>query len=423
MSDALEKLRNRNCQQVFIIGGASVYKEALSLQNCNKILLTSVLNDFPDCDTFFPIIPADKFRLSSRSAVQEENSIRYRFCEYDAIPNDDSEFSSSSTPALALFLASASHQTAVEIINTESSVQPTANDETLQSSINIEEEQYLSLLRDIMANGTIRGDRTGTGTISKFGVTMRFNLRNNLFPLLTTKRVFWRGVAEELLWFIKGSTNANELADKNIRIWDGNASKEFLTKLGLGHRESGDLGPVYGFQWRHFGAKYDTMYSDYTNQGVDQLLDCINKIKTNPEDRRIVMSAWNPADLHLMALPPCHMFCQFYVANNELSCQMYQRSADMGLGVPFNIASYALLTRLMAQVCGLQPGEFIHCIGDAHVYLNHIEALNEQVKRLPKEFPVLLINPEVKDIDSFKFSDFTIENYNPDTAIKMKMAV
>lgn len=288
---------------------------------------------------------------------------------------------------------------------------------------NHEENQYLQALKDILTRGVERGDRTGTGTLSLFGMQMRFSLRDDQFPLLTTKRVFWRGVAEELIWFVRGRTNANELAEKNIHIWDGNGSREFLDNLGLTHREEGDLGPVYGFQWRHFGATYEDMHADYSGKGVDQLKQCIEKIKTNPTDRRIVLTAWNPADLALMALPPCHMFCQFYVANGELSCQMYQRSADMGLGVPFNIASYSLLTRLVAQVCGLKAGDFVHCIGDAHVYLNHVDALKEQIKRAPRAFPKLRINPNVTDIDSFEYSDFTIEGYEPHAAIKMKMAV
>ena len=252
---------------------------------------------------------------------------------------------------------------------------------------------------------------------------MRFSLRNGTLPLLTTKRTFWRGVAEELLWFISGNTNGNELAHKGIHIWDGNGSREFLDQRGLAHREVGDLGPVYGFQWRHFGAKYIDMHSDYTNQGVDQLADCIWKIKNTPEDRRIIMSAWNPADLDQMALPPCHMFCQFYVANDELSCQMYQRSADMGLGVPFNIASYALLTHLMAQVCGLKPGDFIHTIGDAHVYTNHIESLKLQLQRAPRAFPKLVIKNPGLEIDGFVFDDFDVIGYKPHGSIKMKMAV
>jgi len=215
------------------------------------------------------------------------------------------------------------------------------------------------------------------------------------------------------------------LAAKDIHIWDGNGSREFLDNRGLEHREVGDLGPVYGFQWRHFGAEYKDMHTDYTGQGVDQLAECIDKIKNNPEDRRIIMSAWNPADLGVMALPPCHMFCQFYVdtKKNELSCQMYQRSADMGLGVPFNIASYALLTHMIAHVTGRKPGDFVHTIGDAHVYLNHVDALKEQLERLPRAFPTIKINADKKNIDDFDYSDFEVVGYKPHKTIKMKMAV
>lgn len=213
---------------------------------------------------------------------------------------------------------------------------------------------------------------------------MRFSLRDGVLPLLTTKRVFWRAVAEELLWFITGSTNVKDLQEKNVHIWDGNSTREFLDKNGLVDREEGDLGPIYGFQWRHFGADYKTCHDDYTGQGVDQLNEVIERIRNNPTDRRIIMSAWNVVDLPKMALPPCHCFVQFYVADGELSCQLYQRSADMGLGVPFNIASYSLLTYMIAQVTGLKPGDFIHTIGDAHVYLNHIEPLQEQASQIKK---------------------------------------
>lgn len=284
------------------------------------------------------------------------------------------------------------------------------------------EYRYLDAIQEIIDHGSQRGNRTGTDTLSIFGMQMRYNLRDE-FPLLTTKRVFWRGVAEELLWFVAGCTNAQKLAEKGVNIWDANGSKEFLTNLGLGHREEGDLGPVYGFQWRHFGAEYQDMHTDYTGQGVDQLKNVIETIKTNPEDRRIIMSAWNPPDLKKMALPPCHSFVQFYVCNGELSCQMYQRSADMGLGVPFNIASYSLLTYMIAHVTGLQPGDFVHTIGDAHVYVNHVDALKEQLKREPRPFPKLLIKRKVDDIDDFRMEDFEIVGYNPHPKIKMDMAV
>jgi thymidylate synthase len=251
---------------------------------------------------------------------------------------------------------------------------------------------------------------------------MRFDLRHS-FPLLTTKRVFWRGVAEELLWFIKGCTDGNVLKEKNVHIWDMNGTREFLDNRGLSHREVGDLGPIYGFQWRHFGAKYVDKNTDYTGQGVDQLAQVIETIKTNPADRRIIMSAWNPTDLPDMALPPCHSFCQFYVNDGELSCQMYQRSCDMGLGVPFNIASYALLTYMIAHVCDLTPGDFIHTLGDTHIYQNHIEPLKQQITRVPKPFPKLSFVRKVENIDDFTFEDFHLEGYECHPKIKMDMAV
>lgn len=288
---------------------------------------------------------------------------------------------------------------------------------------NAEEEQYLDLVRRIIEDGVPRDDRTGTGTFSVFGAQMRFSLRDDVFPLLTTKRTFFRGVAEELLWFVSGSTDARVLRDKNVRIWEGHSSRAYLDSIGLGHREEGDLGPIYSFQWRHFGAEYKTMHDDYTGQGVDQLAEVIRTIKTNPNSRRIIMSAWNPTDLEKMALPPCHTMCQFYVADGELSCQMYQRSCDMGLGVPFNIASYALLTRMIAHVCGLRAGEFVHTLGDAHVYTNHVDALKQQLLRKPRAFPKLRLNPKVNDINDFTYDDFTVEGYNPYGKVAMKMAV
>jgi len=287
---------------------------------------------------------------------------------------------------------------------------------------NADEQQYLDLIEKIIKNGVFRPDRTNVGTIAIFGAQMRFDLRE-CFPLLTTKRVFWRAVAEELLWFVHGSTDAKLLQEKNIRIWDGNSTREFLDKCGFHDREEGDLGPVYGFQWRHFGANYKTCHDDYTGQGVDQLQEVIKTIRTNPSDRRIIMSAWNPIDIPQMALPPCHCFAQFFVANGELSCQLYQRSADMGLGVPFNIASYALLTYMIAHITGLKPGDFVHTLGDAHVYKNHVEPLKEQLQRKPRPFPKLLIKRTVENIDDFTFDDFEVVDYKPYPKIQMEMAV
>ncbi|XP_011870391.1 PREDICTED: thymidylate synthase [Vollenhovia emeryi] len=286
-----------------------------------------------------------------------------------------------------------------------------------------EEYQYLRLIERVIKTGAKRGNRTGVDTYSIFGTQMRFSLRDGVFPLLTTKRVFWRAVVEELLWFIKGSTNSKELTDKGVHIWDENGSRAFLDSCGFTDREEGDLGPVYGFQWRHFGAEYKDMRTDYTGQGVDQLREVIHKVKYSPEDRRIIMSAWNPIDIPKMALPPCHAFVQFYVNNGELSAQLYQRSADMGLGVPFNIASYSLLIYMIAHVTGLKPGEFVHTMGDCHVYVNHTSALEEQVKREPREFPKLRIVREVKDIDGFTAEDFELIDYKPHPKLVMKMAV
>ncbi|XP_058468187.1 thymidylate synthase [Malaya genurostris] len=306
----------------------------------------------------------------------------------------------------------------VELSQSGNSQSHTRND-----SQNEDELQYLHLIRRVLSNGNKRVDRTGVGTMSLFGTQMRYNLRNNTMPLLTTKRVFFRGVAEELLWFIRGSTNAKELQAKNIHIWDGNSNRKFLDSAGFTNREEGDLGPVYGFQWRHFGAKYTTWSDDYTGQGIDQLNEVINRIRTNPTDRRIIMSAWNPIDIPQMALPPCHCLAQFYVADDELSCLLYQRSADIGLGVPFNIASYALLTHMIAHITGLKAGDFIHTMGDTHVYLNHIDPLKEQLTRAPKKFPTLHFKRVVKSIDQFQYEDFDIRDYDPYPPIKMQMAV
>ncbi|KAG9004463.1 Thymidylate synthase [Tulasnella sp. JGI-2019a] len=300
-----------------------------------------------------------------------------------------------------------------------------------------EEYQYLNLIRQVIQTGATRPDRTGTGTLSLFGPpSLRFNLQDSTLPLLTTKRVFTRGVIEELLWFVRGDTDGNHLTEKGVKIWEGNGSREFLDKRGLGHRRVGDLGPVYGFQWRHFGAEYVDCDADYTGKGVDQLQECIRKIKEDPTDRRIIMSAWNPADLSKMALPPCHMFCQFYVhlpdpatpnAKPGLSCLMYQRSADLGLGIPFNIASYAILTHMIAHVTDTEPRELIMQLGDAHVYRDHVEALETiQLTREPRPFPKLRLKrtaEEVGSIDGFVYEDFVVEGYNPMGKIEMKMSV
>jgi len=281
---------------------------------------------------------------------------------------------------------------------------------------------YLDLLEDILLNGVVKNDRTGTGTISKFGSQLKFSLENQ-FPMLTTKRVFTKGVLKELLWFIKGCTDAKELKKEGVGIWDGNSSREFLDNLGLTEREVGDLGPVYGFNWRHWNADYDTCHTDYSGKGIDQLQNIIKEIKTNPDSRRLIMSSWNPSTLNQVALPACHTFCQFYVCNKELSCQMYQRSADMFLGVPFNIASYAFLTYMIAHICNLKPKELIISIGDAHIYSNHINQVKEQLHREPMKFPTLKIKRNILEIDDFLYEDFEVENYECHKVIKADMAI
>jgi len=406
-------------ETVFVIGGASVYESALRMGSaCERILVTEIEtepNNAPafDCDTFFPPL-ADGFVREQASDAKMEGELRYRFVEY----RPSAGTSDPPSPTAALSPPSDAGRPTGDGTPVGN---PTHGSPNMARRVH-EEEQYLDLVRDVIENGVVRGDRTGTGTLSKFGAQMRFSLRES-FPLLTTKSVFWRGVAEELLWFLNGETSAAKLQEKKIHIWDGNSAREYLDSIGLTDREEGDLGPVYGWQWRHFGAEYKDMHTDYTGQGVDQVADVLDKIKNKPNDRRIIMTAWNPSDLHKMALPPCHMFAQFYVANGELSCQMYQRSADLGLGVPFNIASYALLTCIFAHLTGLKRGDFIHTIGDAHVYLNHVDALKQQLQREPRPFPTLDIADTVTSIESCTFADFTLTGYKPHGKIEMKMAV
>jgi thymidylate synthase len=262
--------------------------------------------------------------------------------------------------------------------------------------------QYLELLSHVMEHGAEKKDRTGTGTISTFGYQMRFDLSEG-FPVVTTKKLHLRSIIYELLWFLSGSTNVKYLQENGVRIWNEWADSD------------GNLGPVYGYQWRSWPA------SD--GRHIDQVTTVVNSLKNNPDSRRHIVSAWNVGDLEKMALPPCHVLFQFYVAGGRLSCQLYQRSADIFLGVPFNIASYSLLALMMAQVTGLKPGEFIHTFGDAHIYLNHIEQVRLQLTREPRPLPVMTLNPEVKDIFSFKYEDFTLTGYDPHPVIKGEISV
>ncbi len=292
-------------------------------------------------------------------------------------------------------------------------------------------KQYLDLCRKVLEEGTYKDDRTGTGTYSIFGYQARYNLEEG-FPLVTTKKVFLRGIIHELLWFISGDTNIKYLVDNNVHIWDdwayekfkkskdynGETMQEFADKIKSLDKDDpfvvkyGELGPVYGRQWRNFNE-----------EGVDQLANLIEQIKTNSNSRRLIISAWNPCEVDQMALPPCHSFMQFYVVNGKLSCQLYQRSADIFLGVPFNIASYSLFTMMIAQVCGLGVGEFVHTMGDAHIYKNHVNQIKLQLSREPKKLPTMKINPNVKSIFDFKIEDFELENYECWPRIKGEVAV
>lgn len=263
-------------------------------------------------------------------------------------------------------------------------------------------EAYHDLIKRVLEEGVEKSDRTGTGTISVFGHQMRFDLQKG-FPLVTTKKLHLRSIIHELLWFLQGDTNIRYLQENKVRIWDEWAN------------ENGDLGPVYGHQWRSWPAP--------NGEKIDQITKVVDSIKNNPDSRRHIVSAWNVADVDTMALPPCHTFFQFYVANGKLSCQLYQRSADIFLGVPFNIASYALLTMMVAQVCDLQPGDFVHTFGDAHIYLNHLDQVKLQISREPRPLPTMRINPNVKDIFAFVYEDFSLENYDPHPHIKGEVAI
>ena len=293
-------------------------------------------------------------------------------------------------------------------------------------------KQYLDLCRTILENGNSKSDRTGTGTISRFGHQMRFDL-NEGFPLLTTKKVYLRAIIHELLWFVKGDTNIKYLVDNDVRIWNewpykaftnsddyqGETIEEFVEKIKNDDEfaaKYGDLGPVYGRQWRGFGF-------DENSGFVDQLANVIEQIKTNPDSRRLIVCSWNPLLIEKMALPPCHTLFQFYVNDGKLSCMLYQRSADVFLGVPFNIASYALLTMMVAKICSLQLGEFVHTLGDAHIYTNHLDQINKQLKRTPRSLPKMIIKGNQKNIEDFEFSDFELVDYNPHSGLKGTVAV
>lgn len=348
--------------EIFVIGGSEIYKQALKHSHLDKIFITEIKEKF-DGDTYFPKLDS-KFR---KIMTQDEDTFTYKIYH------------------------------------------------------NHDEYQYLDLIRNIIDNGEKK-----CGTLTLSGNMMKFNLQNS-FPLLTTKRVFWKGVVEELLWFIKGSTECRSLNNKGVKIWNPNSKRDFLDSRGLNEYNEGELGPIYGFQWRNFGADYVSENNKNKeelnfNFGIDQLTNVIKMIKEEPNSRRIILNSWNAKDIDKMALPPCHVMCQFLVNNGELTCIMYQRSADMGLGVPFNIASYSLLTYLIASVTNTKPKEFIHYLADTHIYEEHIEALEKQLLRTPNDFPTIKINKR-DNIDDFTVNDIKLINYNPHEKIKMPLIV
>jgi thymidylate synthase len=298
--------------------------------------------------------------------------------------------------------------------------------------VNYADPEYIKLCKRILYTGVKKEDRTGTGTVSVFGHQMRFDLSEG-FPLLTTKKLPMRIIFEELRWFLRGSTDVKDLVINGVRIWNADGMRDFREKRGIHFKteeeyerwvsaDGHDLGPIYGKQWRSWAYRYPGQYEMETKT-IDQIADVIEQIKVNPDSRRLVVSAWNPGELGIMALPPCHILFQFYVADGKLSCQLYQRSADVFLGVPFNIASYALLTIMIAKITGLEPGEFVHTIGDAHIYLNHITQVKEQIEREPRELPQLELTRTVEDPAEFVWSDVKLTGYNPHSAIYGKVSV
>lgn len=312
----------------------------------------------------------------------------------------------------------------------------TLKQESETAETNLGELQYLQLVKKVIETGETTQDRTGTGTVRTFGESCRYDIRDGKIPLLTTKKMFFRGIVEELLWFMSGSTDGKKLEEKGVNIWKGNGSRKALDNLGFKDRREGDLGPVYGFSWRHFGAEYKTCDDDYEGKGFDQLKDLVDQIKKNPKSRRLILCNWNPCEVKNVALPPCHLTVQFSVSeNDEISCIMYQRSCDMGLGCPFNMASYSVLTHMIARICGLKTKEFIHFIGDCHVYLNHINQLKEQIERKPFPFPTIEIDENLKTIEDFinlfkitktekdLSSYIRLKDYQSHGIIKMEMSV
>lgn len=377
----LFKLINIELDDVFYIGGAEIYKTAMQRYEIDTYYITEIYKKY-ECDTYFPTFSLNEYSNTS-SIIHQDNDLTYKFIDYKK--------------------------------------------KSIDSVVchNQAEYQYFELAKNILTNGIYRDDRTGVGTLSIFDYKLVFDDIDKEFPLLTSKRVFWRGVSSELVdLFLKGKSSAKILQDKDVKIWDGNSSREYLDKIGQPHREVGDLGPFYGFQWKHWGAKYIDCHQDYKGQGIDQIQSVVDQIKNNPTSRRIIISAWNVTEILNMCLPPCHVLYQFYVDETQrtLSCIMYQRSADVFLGLPFNIASTALLTTLIAKTCDLTPKKITIQIGDAHIYLNHIKQVQEQITRTPFRFPKLQIKNKKDNVSDYDSDDLILTDYKCHGRLKAEMA-
>jgi len=377
--------------EIFVIGGTQIFNECCKseyIDNLSKLYVTRFDDNYHPRNTThsFPSQLFNDMKLVKQSAINHE------ICERPHLETPKS------------FLDEYLKE------QTSKSISFTFDIYQNKNEINEEEYQYLNLLKKVLEEG-LETESRNSKVFSLFGEKMVYDLSKG-FPLLTTKRVGYKTVLRELLWFIRGSTSNKELTDKKVHIWTPNSSREFLDSRGLDYEE-GDLGPVYGFQWRHFGAEYEDKDTDYRGKGIDQLQNVIDLIKNEPNSRRIILNSWNASDLDKMALPPCHVMCQFNVdtKNNKLDCQLYQRSGDMFLGVPFNIASYALLTHIIAKLTGYQVGKLIHVLGDTHIYESHIEAVKTQIKRIPYQFPELNISNQLTDINTIKEHYFTLQNY------------
>ena len=402
VESCLEYLNNDlNIDKIFIIGGESLYKYCFDNNYFSKLILTIIDNNTIDYGTsFFPYFNMEKYKLINKDSY---------------INIDATEIKTGINLQLKYTIYYLRKKDYISI----------TRDLSLFKVFNHDENQYLNILGEVYNNGNFRSTRNAN-TISKFGVKMSFDISNK-FPLLTTKKVYWKGVLKELLWFIKGNTDSKKLSDEGVRIWDGNSSREFLDNIGLTNYREGDCGPIYGFQWRHFNADYNGPGKNYTGKGIDQLQNIIDLITNNPMSRRIYMTAWNPCQLDEMALPPCHISYQFYINIDEktrekkLSCMMYQRSGDLFLGVPFNIASTAALTYIIANITGCKPDSITIVIGDAHIYENHIEQVKTQLDRKPRDFPKLLIGKKFNNLDDIEYNDFTIKEYKCHPKIKAQM--